>query len=248
MIDKALASMQRMHQEETASKGLGAIHVYAPGQFWFEPINRLQRFHHWTIHKDFFQSTDNQYQSDNLVDLIVEISQIQPEKFVWFRPISRGWFLDRFLIVKVCDKVDELSLSSALDSLIEGDSEDDLSEENSEQDVRLISLLDRMLSSIVHAEGLKQKGQGAVIGNFKGEFRFIPLSRLPQLEKYPYLGAFANLNYSLSKLVEQCPCERFILIYQIYQPFFPFGKKLLVVQEELSLPMGNKVWGFPENS
>jgi hypothetical protein len=103
--------------------------------------------------------------------------------------------------------------------------------------------LDIMLASIDYVEGLKQYGLGAIICYPSGKFRFVPLKQLARLERSPKLGIFANLNGSLTELVEGCPSERFIIIVEIYRPFFPFGKQLIVHQEELSLPLGLKAWG-----
>jgi hypothetical protein len=111
--------------------------------------------------------------------------------------------------------------------------------------------LDIMLASIDYVEGLKKYGQGAIICYPSGKFRFVSLKQLARLERYPLLVAFANLNRSLTELVEGCPSvreaapleHRFIIIVEIYRPFFPFRKQLIVHQEELSLPLGLKAWG-----
>ncbi|NJK51037.1 hypothetical protein HC931_25635 [Candidatus Gracilibacteria bacterium] len=104
--------------------------------------------------------------------------------------------------------------------------------------------LDIMLASIDYVEGLKKYGRGAIICYPSGKFRFVPLKQLARLERDPKLEVFTNLNRSLTELVEGCPSDRFIIIVEIYRPFFPFGKQLLIHQEELSLPLGLKAWGL----
>jgi hypothetical protein len=118
--------------------------------------------------------------------------------------------------------------------------------ERSLQESQINSLaleLDIMLASIDYVEGVKKYGQGAIICYPSGKFHFVSLKQLARLERYPKLVAFANLNRSLTELIERCPSDRFILILENYRPFFPFGKQLIVHQEELSLPLGLKAWG-----
>lgn len=242
---KTLTSMQSMHQEGIAKYGTGAIFIFATGQWRFEPLARLRRFRHWKMDVNFLGSiyTTNQYQSDNLIDLVTEIAQTQSENFVYFRPIYR-WrlfnliFFDSSLSVKVCKKTD-LSSLKAIDEPLE-DIENNSIVHNEDDDDTLL-VLDKMIASLVYVEGIKEKGQGAVLATSRGKFYFLSIAQLSRLEKYPQLGAFANLNISITKLIEQCPRERFILICKIYQLFYSFGKKIIVYQEKVLLPFGLKV-------
>lgn len=229
--------IELLYEENFINQGLGAIVVFAPGQWRFDSLSQLTKFRQTKIHESFFKE-NQQYQSNNIIDLVQEIAQLAPRQFVMIRMVWGGIF-DKFLCVKVVDRLSETEIDRVNKSICctknsSESSEIKPKEEYEQRRIALLLKIDIFLANMTYAQGCAASGRGAVISNHAGKFRFASLAQLARLEQCKKIaGNIVFSNESLIDLVQQCPPDRFIVLCEIYKPFYPFGKTLLIFKEEL---------------